>query len=440
MNWQKLLTKNTQNLFLLINYMKDLSWKKAELAAKMQVDIKTIDRYLKRLESGDYPLHLVSHKKEIRLVYHQGYSEPYLLFDFLIQSDSFCLLRDLILQISDRYDYDRSAQERLRRWLGEYHLSFSYKKRQIYGSERKIRYLLFRFLKEFPHFFAEGSEQPFSELFIQLLEQRRQSTTIELLGNPQLLFHEIFPELLFRSEQSLPQKEKNYRAIIRLSCNLVTEKRWKRIEKTQIYRKLTIVTEKLDSLFWLTSEFESSNKTKITRILFQEWMKYSIGIHDRLVRDEFQAYQYIVSKVPYFDDKLNQFRLALQQAILHPTMEWGAMLLKLLQERGYLEMYPPEVKIVFFFRYDHEEARRLAAILDKTLRHRKRTSIHVCARNKPPSYAQLIITDHFFPLDHNKDQKTYFYQNSLGIERLLTDIDYWITTKADFFSRKINER
>ncbi len=48
-----------------------------------------------------------------------------------------------------------------------------------------------------------------------------------------------------------------------------------------------------------------------------------------------------------------------------------------------------------FFRYDHEEARRLAAVLDKTLRHRKRTAIHICTRATPPNYAQLIITDHF---------------------------------------------
>nr|WP_245785461.1 hypothetical protein [Enterococcus ratti] len=83
----------------------------------------------------------------------------------------------------------------------------------------------------------------------------------------------------------------------------------------------------------------------------------------------------------------------------------------------------------FFFRYDHEEARRLACVLDKTLRHRKRTSIHVCTRTTPPSYAQLIITDHFFPLNNHQNQKTYFYQTSFGVDRLLSDIDYWIETK-----------
>ena len=49
-------------------------------------------------------------------------------------------------------------QERLRKWFGEYHLSFSYKKARIFGSERKIRYLLFCFLKDFPHFFADDGE------------------------------------------------------------------------------------------------------------------------------------------------------------------------------------------------------------------------------------------------------------------------------------------
>ena len=48
MKWQKLLTKNVQNLFLLIHQMKDLTWKKADLAEKLMVDVKTIHRYLKR--------------------------------------------------------------------------------------------------------------------------------------------------------------------------------------------------------------------------------------------------------------------------------------------------------------------------------------------------------------------------------------------------------
>lgn len=152
MNWQTLLTKNAQNIFLLINQMKDLTWKKSDLAKRMDVDVKTIDRYLKRLKSEDYPLELAYDKKEVQLVYHQAYNEPFLLFEFLIRSDSFCLLRDLILQREYSFEYDRSAQERLKKWLGDYHLSFSYKKQQIYGSERKIRYLLFCFLKEFPTF------------------------------------------------------------------------------------------------------------------------------------------------------------------------------------------------------------------------------------------------------------------------------------------------
>lgn len=98
MNWQTLLTKNAQNIFLLINQMKDLTWKKSDLAKRMDVDVKTIDRYLKRLKSEDYPLELAYDKKEVQLVYHQAYNEPFLLFEFLIRSDSFCLLRDLILQ------------------------------------------------------------------------------------------------------------------------------------------------------------------------------------------------------------------------------------------------------------------------------------------------------------------------------------------------------
>ena len=63
MNWQKLLSKNIQNLFILINQMKDLSWKKTDLAEKLLVDAKTIDRYLKRLEEGDFPIQLIQHKK-----------------------------------------------------------------------------------------------------------------------------------------------------------------------------------------------------------------------------------------------------------------------------------------------------------------------------------------------------------------------------------------
>lgn len=440
MNWQTLLTKNAQNIFLLINQMKDLTWKKSDLAKRMDVDVKTIDRYLKRLKSEDYPLELAYDKKEVQLVYHQAYNEPFLLFEFLIRSDSFCLLRDLILQREYSFEYDRSAQERLKKWLGDYHLSFSYKKRQIYGSERKIRYLLFCFLKEFPTFFKEDHDQTFSELFIQLLDQRPKHTDIEIFTNHQLFFYEIFPELLFRSEQKLPTKEKNYRAILRLNSHLITDKRWERIEKTSVYQKLSIVTEKLDSLFWLTNDFESSNKKKITRVLFQEWLKYSIGLHDRFIHEEAVAYQALADTIPNFIEKSNQFRIALQQALFQPTTDWARILLKLLNERGYLEMYAPEVKIVFFFRYDHEEARRLAAILDKTLRHRKRTSIHVCTRSKPPSYAQLVITDHFFSASLTNDQKTYFYQDSLGIEKLLSDIDYWINTKITFTSKRIIER
>lgn len=64
MNWQTLLTKNAQNIFLLINQMKDLTWKKSDLAKRMDVDVKTIDRYLKRLKSEDYPLELAYDKKK----------------------------------------------------------------------------------------------------------------------------------------------------------------------------------------------------------------------------------------------------------------------------------------------------------------------------------------------------------------------------------------
>ncbi len=430
MKWQKLLTKNVQNLFLLINQMKDLTWKKADLAEKLSVDAKTIDRYLKRLEERDIPIQLSQQKKCVRLIYNKGYSEPYLLFDFLIQSSSFCLLKDLILQKPYQQVYDRSSQERLRKWLGEYHLSFSYKKSQIYGAERKIRYLIFCFLRDFPHFYVKDTERSFSEVFIQLLEERKQTSEVELLNKNHPLFFEMFPELLFLREQHLPAKEKMYRCILRLSCNVIIEKRWEKIEETQDYRKLMIVTEKLDSLFWLTSEYESTNKKVITRVIYQEWLRYTIGIHERIINEEFQSYQEALKMIPNFKEKLGQFRTALQQALVHPVGEWDLFLLKTLQERGYLELYPPEVKIVFFFRYDHEEARRLAAVLDKTLRHRKRTAIHVCTRATPPSYAQLIITDHFFPLVNNKEQKTYFYQASFGIDRLLSDIDYWVDTKS----------
>lgn len=235
--------------------------------------------------------------------------------------------------------------------------------------------------------------------------------------------------MLFRHEQRLSVREKNYRCIVRLSCNIIIEKYWKKIEETKIYRKLMTLTEKLDSLFWLASEFESTNKTTITRVIYQEWLRYSIGLHERVVKEEFHEYQESLRLVPNVNEKLYQYRMALQQALTYPSYEWGLLLLKVLQERGYLEIYPPEVKIVFFFRYDHEEARRLASVLDKTLRHRKRTSIHVCTRSIPPSYAQLIITDHFFPLNNSKHQKTYFYQPSFGVDRLLSDIDYWIDTK-----------
>ncbi|HFN2771792.1 TPA: hypothetical protein ACG9B4_002794, partial [Enterococcus faecium] len=323
-------------------------WRKADLAEELKIDVKTVDRHLKRLAESDCPIQLILHKKTVQLVYDQGYSEPYLLFVFLIQSPPFCLLKNLLLNEPYEQKYDRSTQERLRKWFGEYHLSFSYKKAQIFGSERKVRYLLFYFLKDFPHFFADDGEQSFSEMFIQLLKQRKDPAEIEILGDSRTLFFELFPELLFREEQILPIKEKNYLAILRLSCNQITEKRWKRIEETQDYRKLTIVTEKLDSLFWLNSEFESESKSKLIKVLYQEWLRYVIGIHDRLI-EEVRYYQETLEKFPNSKDKLYQFRLAIQQALAHPAVEWGMLLLKTLQERGYLDVHPPEVKIVFFF-------------------------------------------------------------------------------------------
>lgn len=398
MKWQRLLSKNVQNLFILIHQMKDLSWKKTDLAEKLLVDVKTIDRYLKRLEEGDFPIQLIQHKKSVKLIYNKGYSEPYLLFDFLIHSSSFCLLKDLILNTEYQQEYDRSSQERLRKWLGEYHLSFSYRKQQLYGSERKIRYLFFCFLKDFPLFFIGDTEQSFSRVVIP-------TRTTVICPRKKLPLYRSF------------KLQHHYRKIL------------EKIEETKIYRKLMTLTEKLDSLFWLASEFESTNKTTITRVIYQEWLRYSIGLHERVVKEEFHEYQESLRLVPNVNEKLYQYRMALQQALTYPSYEWGLLLLKVLQERGYLEIYPPEVKIVFFFRYDHEEARRLASVLDKTLRHRKRTSIHVCTRSIPPSYAQLIITDHFFPLNNSKHQKTYFYQPSFGVDRLLSDIDYWIDTK-----------
>lgn len=349
MKWQRLLSKNVQNLFILIHQMKDLSWKKTDLAEKLLVDVKTIDRYLKRLEEGDFPIQLIQHKKSVKLIYNKGYSEPYLLFDFLIHSSSFCLLKDLILNTEYQQEYDRSSQERLRKWLGEYHLSFSYRKQQLYGSERKIRYLFFCFLKDFPLFFIGDTEQSFSELFIHLLETRAQNAEIKILDEHRTLFFELFPELLFRHEQRLSVREKNYRCIVRLSCNIIIEKYWKKIEEMKIYRKLMTLTEKLDSLFWLASEFESTNKTTITRVIYQEWLRYSIGLHERVVKEEFHEYQESLRLVPNVNEKLYQYRMALQQALTYPSYEWGLLLLKVLQERGYLEIYPPEVKIVFFF-------------------------------------------------------------------------------------------
>ncbi|HAP6951255.1 TPA: ArsR family transcriptional regulator, partial [Enterococcus faecium] len=56
MRWQKLLSKNAQNLFSLINLMKDLIWRKADLAEELKIDVKTVDRHLKRLAESDCPI------------------------------------------------------------------------------------------------------------------------------------------------------------------------------------------------------------------------------------------------------------------------------------------------------------------------------------------------------------------------------------------------
>ncbi len=79
----------------------------------------------------------------------------------------------------------------------------SYKKGRIYGAERKIRYLIFCFLRDFPHFYVEDTERSFSEVFIQLLEQRKEVSEVELLNENQTVFFEMFPELLFFGEQHL---------------------------------------------------------------------------------------------------------------------------------------------------------------------------------------------------------------------------------------------
>lgn len=115
MRWQKLLSKNAQNLFSLINLMKDLIWRKTDLAEELKIDVKTVDRHLKRLAESDCPIQLILHKKTVQLVYDQGYSEPYLLFVFLIQSPPFCLLKNLLLNEPYEQEYDRSTQERLRK-------------------------------------------------------------------------------------------------------------------------------------------------------------------------------------------------------------------------------------------------------------------------------------------------------------------------------------
>lgn len=426
MKWQKLLSKKSQNLFLLINKMKDLTWKKKELANQLAVDVKTVDRYLKRLNQSDLPIQVIQGKKTIRLFYDLGYNEPYLLFDFLTKSSAFRLLTDIVLKNNYQKNYSRSTQERLRTWLGEYHLSFSYKQKKIFGSERKMRYLLFCFLKDFPHYFMDGQDQAFSEFFIDVLKRRNQLASAEVLGNRGSMFYETFPELLFREELTLPKQVKNYLCILRLSCNIITEKKWTRLEKTKEYQRLLILTEKLDSFFWLTSDYEHSNKTKLTRVLYQEWLRYSIGIQDRLSKEEIETYKRKIETYPNAKDKLLQFQLALHQGISAQDTDWGWHLLKMLQERGYLQVQPPELKIVFFFRFDFEEARRLAALLDKTLSPRNRVSIHVCTRTKPPLYAHLVITDHFSPLHQRKEQKTYFYHAELGIDYFLSDIDRWL--------------
>lgn len=322
---------------------------KSRFSRKASGRCKNNRSLLKKTRRKGYPDPIDPTEKNVCLVYNKGYSEPYLLFDFLIQSSSFCLLKDLILQKKYQQVYDRSSQERLRKWLGKYHLSFSYKKGQIYGAERKIRYLIFCFLRDFPHFYVEDTDQAFSEVFIQLLEQRKRGAEVELLNENQTVFFELFPELLFFRERHLTEKEKIYRCILRLSCNIIIEKRWEKIEETQDYRKLMIVTEKLDSLFWLTSEYESMNKKIITRVIYQEWLRYTIGIHEHTVKEELQTYHEFLKTIPNCKEKLSQFQTALQQALDYPASEWGLCLLKVLQGRGYLELYPPEVKIVFFF-------------------------------------------------------------------------------------------
>ena len=85
----------------------------------------------------------------------------------------------------------------------------------------------------------------------------------------------FFQNYSFRSEQKLPTKEKNYRAILRLNSHLITEKRVERIEKTSVHRKLSIVTEKIRFIILLTNDFESSNQKKITRVPIPRVVKYS---------------------------------------------------------------------------------------------------------------------------------------------------------------------
>lgn len=84
-------------------------------------------------------------------------------------------------------------------------------------------------------------------------------------------------------------------------------------------------------------------------MIYQEWLRYTIGIHEHTVKEELQTYHEFLKKIPNCQEKLSQFRTALQQALDYPASEWDLCLLKVLQERGYLELYPPEVKIVFFF-------------------------------------------------------------------------------------------
>lgn len=177
-----------------------------------------MDRHLKRLAESDCPIQLILHKKTVQLVYDQGYSEPYLLFVFWSNHPRFVYWKSAIkwtLRAEVRSFYARAIEKVVWRVPP----FFSYKSTDLWFRKKsKISAVLL--LKDFPHF-CRWWRAVLSEMFIQLLKQRKDPAEIEILGDSRTLFFELFPELLFRGAD-FANKE-NYLAILRLSCNQITE-------------------------------------------------------------------------------------------------------------------------------------------------------------------------------------------------------------------------